>query len=99
MSVDATVVFADISGFTALSERLARLGREGAEELTETIGGSLSTLLTVAYENGGSLLKLGGDALLLLFEDEGHAAAPAAPPPACAARCATSGACGRARAA
>jgi class 3 adenylate cyclase len=52
-SVDATVVFADISGFTALSERLARRGREGAEELTETIGGSLSTLLAVAYENGG----------------------------------------------
>ena len=75
MSIDATVVFADISGFTALSERLARQGREGAEELTETIGGSLSALLTVAYENGGSLLTLGGDALLLLFEHEGHAAA------------------------
>ena len=73
MSVDATVVFADISGFTALSERLARLGREGAEELTHIIGGSLSTLLAVAYENGGSLLKLGGDALLLLFEHDGHA--------------------------
>ncbi len=73
-SVDASVVFADISGFTQLSERLARLGRQGAEELTETIGGSLSTLLSVAYDNGGSLLKLGGDALLLLFEEEGHAA-------------------------
>ncbi len=73
-SVDATVLFADISGFTALSERLARQGRQGAEELTETIGGPLTTLLSVAYENGGSLLKLGGDALLLLFEHQGHAA-------------------------
>ena len=72
-SVEATVVFADISGFTALSERLARQGRRGAEELSETIGGSLSTLLTVAYDNGGSLLELGGDALLLFFEHEGHA--------------------------
>jgi class 3 adenylate cyclase/tetratricopeptide (TPR) repeat protein len=72
-SVDATVVFADISGFTALSERLARQGRRGAEELSDTIGGSLSTLLSVAYENGGSLLELGGDALLLLFEHDGHA--------------------------
>ena len=72
-SVDASVVFADISGFTALSERLARQGRQGAEELAETIGGPLSTLLSVAYDNGGSLLKLGGDALLLLFEHQGHA--------------------------
>jgi class 3 adenylate cyclase/tetratricopeptide (TPR) repeat protein len=73
-TVDASVVFADISGFTALSERLARRGREGAEELAEAIGGTLSTLLTVAYDNGGSLLKLPGDALVLLFEREGHAA-------------------------
>ena len=71
-TVDGTVVFADISGFTKLSERLARQGREGSEELTDTIGSSLSTLLAVAYENGGSLLKFGGDALLLLFEGEGH---------------------------
>ena len=73
-TVDASMVFADISGFTALSERLARRGREGAEELAEAIGGTLSTLLTVAYENGGSLLKLPGDALVLLFERDGHAA-------------------------
>src|SRR3954453_7465273 len=72
-TVDATVVFADISGFTRLSERLARSGREGAEELTETIGGCLSALLAVAHGNGGELLKIGGDALLLLFEGEGHA--------------------------
>lgn len=72
-SVEATVVFADISGFTALSERLARRGRRGAEELTEMVGGSLTTLLTVAYDEGGSLLKLGGDGLLVQFEHEGHA--------------------------
>src|SRR5438128_1098050 len=33
--VDGTVVFVDLSGFTKLSERLARLGREGAECLVE----------------------------------------------------------------
>src|SRR5262245_24263585 len=72
-TVEATVVFADISGFTRLSERLARRGREGAEELAETIGGCLSALLAVAHENAGELLKIGGDALLLLFEGEDHA--------------------------
>ena len=36
-SLDATCCFVDISGFTALSERLARRGRIGAEELTEVL--------------------------------------------------------------
>ena len=32
--VDGSLVFVDVSGFTALSERLAKRGRVGAEELT-----------------------------------------------------------------
>src|SRR3954452_25304641 len=70
--VDATVVFVDLAGFTKLSERLARLGREGAECLVDAIDGTFAELLKEAYANGGSLLKFGGDALLLLFEGEGH---------------------------
>lgn len=70
--VDATLVFVDVSGFTALSERLARAGRIGAEELTDTIGSCFDHLLEVAYRAGGSLLKFGGDALLLLFSGDGH---------------------------
>jgi class 3 adenylate cyclase/tetratricopeptide (TPR) repeat protein len=71
--VDGTLLFADISGFTRLSERLARRGREGAEELIETIERCFTWLLKVAYDNGGGLLKFGGDALLLKFEGEDHA--------------------------
>ena len=67
-----TAAFVDISGFTRLSERLARKGREGAEQIAEAIGKSFEAILAVAYENGGSLLKFGGDALLLWFEDERH---------------------------
>ena len=70
--MDATLVFVDVSGFTALSERLARAGRIGAEELTDTIGSCFAALLEVAYSAGGSLLKFGGDALLLLFSGEEH---------------------------
>jgi class 3 adenylate cyclase/tetratricopeptide (TPR) repeat protein len=72
-SLDATLVFADISGFTRLSERLAKHGRVGAEELTEAIGTCFAGLLGVAYTMGGTLLKFGGDALLLLFRGDGHA--------------------------
>jgi len=71
-SIDATLVFVDISGFTALSERLARAGNIGAEELTDTIAACFAQLLDVAYRAGGSLLKFGGDALLLLFTDDSH---------------------------
>src|SRR3954453_15796516 len=35
--LEGTLIFADISGFTPLSERLARMGREGAERLVEAI--------------------------------------------------------------
>ena len=73
-AVDGTLVFADVSGFTRLSERLARRGREGAEELVETIGACFARLLAVAYDNGGGLLKFGGDALLLKFEGDDHVA-------------------------
>src|SRR4051812_42080768 len=71
-AVEGTVLFTDISGFTKLSERLARRGREGAEELVGTIETSFSALLAIAESNGGHLLKFGGDALLLLFEGDGH---------------------------
>jgi class 3 adenylate cyclase/tetratricopeptide (TPR) repeat protein len=72
-AVDGTCVFVDVSGFTKLSERLARRGgREGAEQLADAIGRCFEGLLGVAYDKGGGLLKFGGDALLLLFEGEAH---------------------------
>jgi len=71
--LEGTVVFVDISGFTKLSERLAKSGRMGAEELAEAIGSCFARLLAVAHGNGGGLLKFGGDALLLLFTGTDHA--------------------------
>ncbi|HEX7247924.1 MAG TPA: adenylate/guanylate cyclase domain-containing protein [Actinomycetota bacterium] len=71
-TVEGTVVFVDISGFTKLSERLAAHGKEGAEQVTEAIETCFTDLLAVAYANGGGLIKFGGDALLLLFQGEGH---------------------------
>jgi class 3 adenylate cyclase/tetratricopeptide (TPR) repeat protein len=73
-TLDGTVVFVDISGFTRLSERLARFGKEGAEHLTDTINSCFSALLADAYANGGSLLKFGGDALLLWYDGAEHPA-------------------------
>jgi len=69
-----TAVFVDISGFTKLSEALAKKGREGAEHVADTIGGIFESMLQIAYANGGSLLKFGGDALLLWFEGDDNEA-------------------------
>ena len=71
--IEATCCFVDISGFTALSERLAKRGRIGAEELTEVLNHVFSRMLEVAYGKGGALLKFGGDALLLAFPNDDHA--------------------------
>ncbi len=70
--VDATLVFVDISGFTALTERLARKGKVGAEIMRDTLDGVFRALLDEAYDWGAGLLKWGGDALLLMFDGPGH---------------------------
>ena len=67
------MVFGDVSGFTKMSERLARHGKVGAEEVADAINTCFEQLLDVAYRCGGNLLKFGGDALLLLFTGEDHA--------------------------
>jgi class 3 adenylate cyclase/tetratricopeptide (TPR) repeat protein len=73
-TVEGSMVFVDISGFTKMSERLARHGKVGAEEVTDVLGAVFAKLLAVAYGEDGSLLKFGGDALLLWFSGVGHAA-------------------------
>jgi class 3 adenylate cyclase/tetratricopeptide (TPR) repeat protein len=70
--LDGTFVFIDVSGFTKLSERLQRVGREGAEVLVDTINACFTALLADVHLLGGSLVKFGGDALLLWFEGDGH---------------------------
>jgi class 3 adenylate cyclase/tetratricopeptide (TPR) repeat protein len=72
--LEGTLAFVDISGFTAMSERLAQKGKVGAEEVTEVMNRTFERLLDVAYGAGGGLLKFGGDALLLFFSGEQHAA-------------------------
>ncbi|MBI4297286.1 MAG: tetratricopeptide repeat protein [Chloroflexi bacterium] len=71
--VEGTLVMADVSGFTRLSERLAEMGKEGAERLTDIINGYFEHMLDIASSFGGSNVKFGGDALLLLFTGKSHA--------------------------
>ncbi len=70
--VSGTFVFADVSGFTKLTERLAARGKAGAEEMGGLLNVLFEDLLTAAYDYGASLLKWGGDAVLLLFDGDEH---------------------------
>jgi len=67
--VDGTLLFVDVSGFTALTEKLAARGKVGAEEITDVIGAVFGELLGVASSYGADLLKWGGDAVLLYFSE------------------------------
>ena len=68
-NIEATVAFVDVSGFTALTERLAARGKIGAEEVSDLIGGCFAELLDIGYEYGAELLKWGGDAALVMFRE------------------------------
>jgi adenylate cyclase len=76
-----TALFVDISGFTPLTEALARdLGpQRGAEELTHHLNLVYDALIAELYRFGGSVIGFSGDAITCWFEaDLGHRAAACA---------------------
>ncbi|MGH2522430.1 MAG: response regulator [Anaerolineales bacterium] len=67
-------LFADISGFTPLTEALAHeLGfQRGAEELTRQLNQVYSVLIDEVHRCGGSVINFSGDAIICWFDqDEG----------------------------
>ncbi len=65
-----SALFADICGFTALTEALAlRHGeRRGVEALTQTVGSVYDALITEVERFGGSVLTFAGDAITCWFD-------------------------------
>jgi class 3 adenylate cyclase len=62
-----SLLFSDVSGFTALSERLSAFGVAGAERLTLLMNRYFATMLEIIAASGGILLKFAGDATLVYF--------------------------------
>jgi class 3 adenylate cyclase/tetratricopeptide (TPR) repeat protein len=58
------LLLADISGFTAIAERLGQQGAADAEALSGLLNGTWGRLLALIAEAGGDVLKFAGDALL-----------------------------------
>jgi class 3 adenylate cyclase/predicted ATPase len=63
----AAVLFADVSGFTPLTEALAQKGAEGPEELTRLLNGYFSRMIDLIEAQGGEVVKFSGDAVTVVF--------------------------------
>lgn len=76
--IDVTMLFADIRGFTSMSER------HTPEEMVRTLNAYFEVMVDVLFRNGGTLDKYVGDEVIGLF------GAPVQRPdaPICAVRCA-----------
>ena len=73
-----SLMFCDISGFTAMSESLAQIGKEGAELMASLLNRFFERMLAISDGWGGAQMKFGGDAMLLFFASERHAEQAAA---------------------
>ncbi len=65
------VLFADISGFTPLTERLSRRGPAGVEELSRALNGYFGQLIDLITAHGGDIVKFAGDAALTVWPATG----------------------------
>jgi predicted ATPase/class 3 adenylate cyclase len=63
----AVVLFADVVGFTPMSEALARSGAYGTEELTRILSGWFDTVANLVSRYGGGVAEFVGDALTAVF--------------------------------
>jgi len=68
--VEGTLLFADVSGFTALTEKLSSQGYEGSEEITRILNDFFLVMVEIIFQYRGILLKYGGDAMMIYFSME-----------------------------
>jgi class 3 adenylate cyclase/tetratricopeptide (TPR) repeat protein len=66
-SCDAAVLFADLSGFTPLAERLALEGTAGAEKLGELLDRLTDLQVASVAAHGGDVYAFAGDATLAVW--------------------------------
>lgn len=73
----AALLFADVSGFTPLTEALGRHGSAGAEELNRLMNSYFDRMISLLTAEGGEVVSFSGDAISVLFpaldEPPGHA--------------------------
>lgn len=68
-TLEGVVLFADISGFTDLSEKYQNL-ENGASKLSTVLNFYLGIMVQEILSHNGDIIKYAGDALLALFRQE-----------------------------
>ncbi len=71
-TLNTVVMFADISGFTNLSEKLSQKGAEGAELLAFSLTRYMEFLVKAIGRSGGDIFKFAGDAMIVLWPPPQH---------------------------
>ncbi|XP_032522428.2 adenylate cyclase type 10-like [Danaus plexippus] len=64
------LMMADVSGYTALSEKYNNSGKGGTYRLTVTLNTYLGSLCEIIYSHGGDIIKFAGDAFLALWKTD-----------------------------
>ncbi|MFO8061355.1 MAG: AAA family ATPase, partial [bacterium] len=67
---EGIVLCADISGFTAMSEKLTSSGKEGSEEISKIINSFFEPLVKIINNYGGDIFFFGGDAITAVFSSD-----------------------------
>eukprot|EP00924_Labyrinthula_sp_SR-Ha-C_P015529 snap_masked-scaffold_4-processed-gene-2.36-mRNA-1 protein AED:0.43 eAED:0.80 QI:0/-1/0/1/-1/1/1/0/1682 len=72
-NLKVVVLFADVSGYTALTETLSNLGNndtafEGTDLLAKNLNLYMGTLVKKLGKNGADVIKFAGDALVAIFK-------------------------------
>jgi class 3 adenylate cyclase/tetratricopeptide (TPR) repeat protein len=65
--IQAAILFADISGFTLLTERLAEKGPTGVEALARILNEYFGQLINIIHDYGGDVVKFAGDAVIAVW--------------------------------
>lgn len=78
--MSGSALFADISGFTSLTEALQNVygARRGSEELSKQLEIVYSALIAAIEKFGGSVIAFAGDSMLCWFDEAHGRAAPRA---------------------
>ena len=66
-AMETVVMFADISGFTNLSESCAKNGLQGNEDLAFCINRYMEGMVRYLNQYGGDIIKFVGDAMIVMW--------------------------------